>query len=144
MNWCFWVCLLPWFYLIDKLFNEFRLKALQEKFYMLKRGIDLARRIDSSAIHHGWTCGEWQTYLLKGRTTVVAKGRKNGVYLWTVRLLVLMLVFGQFDVYGETRYMPQQAVELFLAVIITNMFLQSRMAIFVWIKIQLIWDGQET
>ncbi|CAM3234604.1 fibronectin type III domain-containing protein [Paenibacillus taichungensis] len=29
--------------------------------------------------------------------------RKNRFYLWTVRLLVLMLVFGQFDVYGGNR-----------------------------------------
>ncbi|MGC5774380.1 fibronectin type III domain-containing protein [Paenibacillus pabuli] len=29
--------------------------------------------------------------------------RKNGFYLWTVRLLVLMLVFGQFGVYGGNR-----------------------------------------
>ncbi|KGP80885.1 MULTISPECIES: fibronectin type III domain-containing protein [unclassified Paenibacillus] len=29
--------------------------------------------------------------------------RKNGFYLWTVRLLVLILVFGQFGVYGGNR-----------------------------------------
>ncbi|NEU62437.1 fibronectin type III domain-containing protein [Paenibacillus sp. ALJ109b] len=29
--------------------------------------------------------------------------RKNGFYLWTVRLLVLLLVFGQFGVYGGSR-----------------------------------------
>ena len=34
---------------------------------------------------------------------VVAGKRKNGFYLWTVRLLVLMLVFGQFGVYGGSR-----------------------------------------
>ncbi|WP_160319727.1 fibronectin type III domain-containing protein, partial [Paenibacillus xylanivorans] len=34
---------------------------------------------------------------------MVAGKRKNGFYLWTVRLLVLMLVFGQFGVYGGNR-----------------------------------------
>ncbi|MFJ2046234.1 hypothetical protein ACIOBL_21750 [Paenibacillus taichungensis] len=34
---------------------------------------------------------------------MVAGIRKNGFYLWTVRLLVLMLVFGQFGVYGGNR-----------------------------------------
>jgi bifunctional pyridoxal-dependent enzyme with beta-cystathionase and maltose regulon repressor activities len=34
---------------------------------------------------------------------VSAGKRKNGFYLWTVRLLVLMLVFGQFGVYGGNR-----------------------------------------
>ncbi|MFC9711149.1 fibronectin type III domain-containing protein, partial [Paenibacillus sp. NPDC056933] len=34
---------------------------------------------------------------------MVAGKRKNGLYLWTVRLLVLMLVFGQFGVYGGNR-----------------------------------------
>lgn len=34
---------------------------------------------------------------------MVAGKRKNGFYLWTVRLLVLMLVFGQFGVYGGSR-----------------------------------------
>ncbi|MCP1137443.1 fibronectin type III domain-containing protein [Paenibacillus polysaccharolyticus] len=34
---------------------------------------------------------------------MVAGKRKNGVYLWTVRLLVFMLVFGQFGVYGGNR-----------------------------------------
>ncbi|WP_143813262.1 fibronectin type III domain-containing protein [Paenibacillus sp. RU5M] len=40
---------------------------------------------------------------MKERTTVGAGKRKNGFYLWTVRLLVLMLVFGQFGVYGGNR-----------------------------------------
>ncbi|WP_340031283.1 fibronectin type III domain-containing protein [Paenibacillus sp. FSL K6-1122] len=34
---------------------------------------------------------------------MVAGKRKNGFYLWTVRLLVFMLVFGQFGVYGGNR-----------------------------------------
>jgi bifunctional pyridoxal-dependent enzyme with beta-cystathionase and maltose regulon repressor activities len=34
---------------------------------------------------------------------VGAGKRKNGFYLWSVRLLVLMLVFGQFGVYGGNR-----------------------------------------
>ncbi|WP_339311041.1 fibronectin type III domain-containing protein [Paenibacillus sp. FSL k6-2145] len=44
-----------------------------------------------------------QHIFLKGRTKVVAGKRKNGFYLWTVRLLVFMLVFGQFGVYGGNR-----------------------------------------
>ncbi|WP_419890187.1 fibronectin type III domain-containing protein [Paenibacillus xylanexedens] len=34
---------------------------------------------------------------------MVTGKRKNGFYLWTVRLLVFMLVFGQFGVYGGNR-----------------------------------------
>ncbi|WP_264935049.1 fibronectin type III domain-containing protein [Paenibacillus sp. LS1] len=34
---------------------------------------------------------------------MVAGKRKNGFYLWTVRLLVFMLVIGQFGVYGGNR-----------------------------------------
>ncbi|MBY0217269.1 fibronectin type III domain-containing protein, partial [Paenibacillus illinoisensis] len=34
---------------------------------------------------------------------MVARKRKNGFYSWTVRLLVFMLVFGQFGVYGGNR-----------------------------------------
>ncbi|MEK4372094.1 fibronectin type III domain-containing protein [Paenibacillus sp. FSL R5-0473] len=51
----------------------------------------------------GDSIGSGTTYLLKGRTKVVAGKRKNGFYLWTVRLLVFMLVFGQFGVYGGNR-----------------------------------------
>ncbi|WP_128103757.1 hypothetical protein [Paenibacillus sp. DCT19] len=38
--------------------------------------------------------------------------RKNGLYVWTVRLLVFVLVFGQFGVYGGTVHM-QRAVRLY-------------------------------
>ncbi|WP_338540820.1 fibronectin type III domain-containing protein [Paenibacillus tundrae] len=34
---------------------------------------------------------------------MVAGRRKNGLYVWTVRLLVFVLVFGQFGVYGGNR-----------------------------------------
>ncbi|WP_416293745.1 fibronectin type III domain-containing protein [Paenibacillus illinoisensis] len=40
---------------------------------------------------------------MKGRTMVVAGKRENGFYLWTVRLLVFVLVFGQFGMYGGNR-----------------------------------------